>query len=46
MSLSSGLGEALDSKIVGQIVTDVTRTDATAADDFGTYRKRLNLWSP
>ena len=40
-SLSSGLGEALDKEVVDQIVTDVTRTDATAVDDYGSYRKRL-----
>ena len=40
-ALSAGLSEALDSKIVGQIVTDVTRTDASAKDTFASYRKRL-----
>ena len=40
-ALSSGLSEALDKEIVDQIVTDVTRVDATAADDFESYRKRF-----
>ena len=41
MALSSGLSEALDKEVVGRIVTDVTRTDATAADTFATYRSRF-----
>ncbi len=40
-ALNSGLGEALDAKIIGQVETDVTRKDATAADTFATYRSRL-----
>ena len=40
-ALNSGLSEALDSKIIGQVETDVTRTDASAADTFATYRSRL-----
>ncbi len=40
-ALNSGLAEALDSKIVGQVETDVTRVDASAADTFATYRSRL-----
>ena len=41
MALSSGLSEALDKEVVDQIVTDVTRTDASAADTFATYRSRF-----
>ena len=40
-ALASGLSEALDVQVVSQIVTDVTRTAAAAADDFDSYRKRL-----
>ena len=40
-ALNSGLAEALDSKIVGQVETDVTRSAAGAADTFATYRSRL-----
>ena len=40
-ALNSGLAEALDSKIIGQVETDVTRKDASAADTFATYRSRL-----
>ena len=40
-ALNSGLSEALDAKIVGQVETDVSRTDASAADTFATYRSRL-----
>ena len=40
-ALSSGLSEALDSAFVGQIVTDVGRTDATAENTFATYRSNL-----
>ena len=40
-ALMSGLSEALDEKAVGQVVADVTRTAASAADDFGSYRSRL-----
>ena len=41
MALSSGLSEALDKEVVDQIVTDVARTSATAADTFASYRKRF-----
>lgn len=40
-ALTMGLSEALDAEVVGQIVTDVARTDAPAPDTFATYRKRL-----
>ena len=40
-ALNSGLSEALDAKIIGQVETDVTRKDASAADTFATYRSRL-----
>ena len=40
-ALNSGLSEALDKETVDQIVSDVTRTDASAADSFASYRKRL-----
>ena len=40
-ALTMGLSEALDDEVVGQIVTDVGRTAATAADTFASYRKRL-----
>ena len=40
-ALNSGLGEALDKAIIGQVETDVTRTAASAADTFQTYRNRL-----
>ena len=40
-ALSMGLSEAIDKKLVDQIVADVTRTDATAVDTFATYRSRF-----
>ena len=40
-ALNAGLSEALDKEVIDQIVTDVARTDATAADTFATYRSRL-----
>ena len=40
-ALNSGLSEALDVKVIAQIVTDVTRTAVSAADSFASYRKRL-----
>ena len=40
-ALNAGLSEALDSKIIGQVETDVARTAAGAADTFQTYRGRL-----
>ena len=40
-ALSEGLSEALDAKVVAQIVTDVGRTDATAENSFATYRSQL-----
>ena len=39
-ALSSGLSEALDKQVVDQVVSDVGRTAAAAADDFASYRKR------
>ena len=41
MALSSGLQEGLDKELVDQIVSDVGRTDASAADTFATYRSRF-----
>lgn len=41
LALSSGLSEALDKEIIDRIVTDVTRTDASAADTFASYRSRF-----
>ena len=41
MALSSGLQEALDKELVDQIVSDVGRTDASAADTFASYRSRF-----
>ena len=41
MSLSAGLGEAMDKQVISQIVSDVTRTAASASDTFQTYRQRL-----
>ena len=40
-ALASGLQEALDKELIDQIVTDVSRTDASAADTFATYRSRF-----
>lgn len=40
-ALSAGLREGLDKELVDQIVTDVERTDAGAADTFATYRSRF-----
>ena len=40
-ALSEGLSEALDKEVIDQIVTDVTRTDASAVDTDATYRNRL-----
>ena len=40
MALSSGLQEALNKELIDQIVSDVGRTDASAADTFATYRAR------
>lgn len=40
-ALARGLSEKLDAEVVGQIVTDVTHTDASAVDDFASYRKRM-----
>ena len=41
MALASGLSEALDSKLIAQIVTDVSRTDSSALATFATYRSRM-----
>lgn len=40
-ALSEGLSEANDAQVIAQIVADVGRTDAAAADDFASYQKRL-----
>ena len=40
-ALSMGLSEVLDAKLIGQIVTDVARTDAAAENTFATYRSAL-----
>ena len=40
-NLSDALSDAVDQEVVDRIVTDVARTDATAADSFATYRSRL-----
>ena len=40
-ALEGGLSEAMDKEVVDQIVTDVARTDAGAADTFASYRKRM-----
>ena len=40
-ALASGLQEALDKELIDQIVADVTRTDASAADTFASYRSRF-----
>lgn len=41
-ALSAGLSEAMDSKIVGQIITDTTKVAASgSADSFASYRKRF-----
>ena len=41
MALASALSEALDSKLIAQIVTDVSRTDSSALGTFATYRSRM-----
>ena len=41
MALASGLSEALDKKIVDQIILDVERTDSSAEGTFSLYRSRL-----
>ena len=38
---SEGMSEALDKELINQIVSDVARVDAAAADTFATYRSRL-----
>ena len=47
-ALASGLQEALDKELIDQIVADVTRTDASAADTFASFRSpvclRSNRW--
>ena len=40
-ALTMGLAEALDAQVVGQIVTDVSRTEATAENTFQTYATAL-----
>ena len=40
-ALTDGLSEKVDSEVVAQIVTDVSRTASTATDSFETYRRRL-----
>ena len=40
-ALMDGLSEALDAQVIAQIVSDVTRTDASAADTFDSYRSRF-----
>ena len=40
-ALSMGLSEAMDHRIVSQIVSDVDRDETDAADTFATYRSRL-----
>ena len=40
-ALNAGLSEALDKETIDQIVADVARTDAAAADTFATYRERM-----
>ena len=41
MSLMGGLQEGLGKELIDQIVSDVTRTDASAADTFASYRSRF-----
>ena len=41
MSLKGGLQEGLGKELVDQIVSDVARTDASAADTFASYRSRF-----
>ena len=41
MALASGLQEGLDKELVDQVVVDVSRTDASAADTFASYRARF-----
>ena len=40
-ALSEGLSEKLDNQLMAQILTDVTRTAATATDTVATYKSRL-----
>ena len=40
-ALRDGLSESVDKEIIDTLVTDVTRTAATAADTFASYRKRF-----
>ena len=40
-ALGSGLSESVDKELVDQIVSDVTRTDATAQNTYATYRSAL-----
>lgn len=40
-ALSAGLSEAMDAKVLAQIIADVSQTEADGADTFATYRSRL-----
>ncbi len=40
-ALARGLSEKTDAEVIAQIVEDVSRTAASAADDYDSYRKRL-----
>ena len=40
-ALAMGLSEGLDKEIIDQLVADVSRTAASAADTFDSYRKRM-----
>ena len=40
-ALQMGLSESIDAQVVAAIVAAVTRTDASAADSFASYRQRL-----
>lgn len=40
MALSGGLSEALDALMVGQIVTDISRTDSSATESYSSYLSR------
>ena len=40
-NLSEALSEAMDQEVIDQLVADVTRSEASAVDTFGSYRKRL-----
>ena len=40
MALSNGLSEALDALMVGQLVSDVARTDSSATESYSSYLSR------